>query len=114
MHVQWPVVIDRNLLDVEALPGDVAQFSVVVSGGQPYYFQWTVDGVVEPGATTAVLNVPVGVNDNGLEVTVCVAFGCMVSRIPSPLKAHPSSSPAPGGLMSTACVSPRVLGGRGG
>lgn len=72
VFVQFPVVIDSNLLDVEALPGDIAQFSVAVSGGQPYYFQWTVDAVVQPGATTASLSVPVGPNDNGLEVQVCV------------------------------------------
>jgi hypothetical protein len=76
-----PPTITRQPQKVTVLPGQPASMSVAATGGIPLYYQWRLDGVALPGATTTSVAVPSAsiANAGAYSVLVTNAYGQAVS-----------------------------------
>ncbi|MDP3208067.1 MAG: immunoglobulin domain-containing protein, partial [Rhodoglobus sp.] len=100
--------------DQAVMPGQTATFTVAATGTPALAYQWTKDGVIIPGATTATLaiNGVQSVNSGRYSVTVSNPFGAAVSRAaalggvnPAPVvTTHPQTTTALAGTSASLGV----------
>jgi hypothetical protein len=94
-----PIII-QHPTDVEVDEGQVAQFTVLVSGNPPPTFQWRKNGVNIPAATSSVYGFPAALSNDGaaFQVYVSNSEGNVVSDTalltvnPYPLSPKPPKS----------------------
>lgn len=76
-------VIQSQPQSVAAVVGGKAQFSVVVTGGNPMHYQWRFNGTPIPGATSSswVFNYLTKTNSGNVDVVISNSYGTTTSQI---------------------------------
>ncbi|NLD99408.1 MAG: hypothetical protein GX640_05990, partial [Fibrobacter sp.] len=80
---KYPPVILKEPADTSALTGDVASFSVEVSGSTPLTYQWTMNGIPVGTSSSTLITPPVSMNDSGAHIQCIItnSVGADTTRV---------------------------------